>query len=76
MAWKYVREDEPPENGWYHVWRMADEGEGHAPAQWSGVERYNNGWEYGDWGIAQWWDVCFPDAAAAEAAGLNIPDPM
>jgi hypothetical protein len=75
MTWKSDRES-PTENAWYYVWRMADEGEDHAPAAWGGVEKWDGQWEHGDWGLTQWWDVPFPDAAAAEAAGHVIPDPQ
>jgi hypothetical protein len=75
VTWKYIDEEDPTETGWYYVWRMADEGEGHAPAQWSGVEKWDGKWAEGDWGVVQFWDVPFPDAAAAEAAGHAVPNP-
>jgi hypothetical protein len=78
MTWKSNRDEKPTENGWYYVWRMADEGEGQNPAEWSGEEEWKierGGWEFGDWGIVKFWDVCFPDAEAAEAAGHAIPNP-
>jgi hypothetical protein len=74
MVWKWKDEEEPSSNGFYVVWRVADEGEGHAPAEWDGIEEWRNGgWPEGDWGIVRWWDQCY--TSAGEAMAARVPEP-
>jgi hypothetical protein len=74
MVWKYIDDEEPTIDGWYVVWRTADEGPDHAPAEWDGIEEWSHGtWPQGDWGITAWWDQVFPTMAEAEAA--EVPEP-
>lgn len=76
MTWKFLDDEDPVADGFYVVWRQADEGEDFPPAEWDGVEEWSAGaWPQGDWGITMWWDEVFPDAAAASAAAKRIPDP-
>jgi hypothetical protein len=74
ISWKFASEDNPTQDGFYVVWRIADEGPDHPPAEWDGVEEWSHGsWAAGDWGIARWWDQCFATMAEAETA--KVPDP-
>jgi hypothetical protein len=77
MTWRYAMEEDPTEDGFYVVWRHADEGEGYPPAEWDGVEEWSHGaWPHGDWGIVQWWDVPCKTAVEAEAISRCIPRPL
>ena len=77
MAWRFTDEDSPSSNGFYVVWRSADEGEGHPRAEWDGIEEWSHGaWAQGDWGVVMWWDQCYTTAAEAEAAAVPEPDHM
>jgi hypothetical protein len=73
--WKNKRDASPIVHGWYVVWRVADEGEGFAPAEWHGIEKWDGCWRYGDWGVVYWWDETFPHAALAELATHRVPKP-
>jgi hypothetical protein len=76
MSWKFKDEEDPSSNGFYVVWRSADEGEDHPPAEWDGIEEWRNGaWAEGDWGVVMWWDQCFTTSAEAEAAAVPEPTP-
>jgi hypothetical protein len=78
VSWVDANRDDtlPAEDGWYVVWRMADEGEDHAPAEWMGVEPWLGGsWEQGDWGVVKYWDQPFATMAEAEAAERSLPRP-